>query len=304
MSKSKEKKIKEKKIKEKKAVTPEARRNFFRRVGLMLLGCVLMAVGIYFFKIPNGFSTGGISGIGTILGKITPISTATWISGLNVILLIVCLAVLGKEAFLKTVFCSITYSAFMQVFEVVIPIKEPLTDQPFLELVVGILLSAIGTAIIFNVDGSTGGTDVIALIIKKYSSLDVGKALLVTDFLIAASTYFVFGLAACLYSLLGLFAKAFLIDGVIESFNSCKYFLIITKKPDEIKDYILKTLDHSASYETAHGAYTNDTQTIIHTVCKRFEGVKLRRAVRLIDPDAFMIVTTTSEIIGRGFRSV
>ncbi len=297
-------KAKEKKIREKKFDTPEKRRDFARRTGLMLLGCVLMAVGIYFFKIPNGFSTGGISGIGTIFGKITPISTATWITGLNVILLIICLAVLGKEAFLKTVFCSILYSALMQVFEIIVPIKAPLTDQPFLELVVGILLSAIGTAIIFNVDGSTGGTDVIALIIKKYTSLDVGKALLVTDFLIAASTYFVFGLAACLYSLLGLFAKAFLIDGVIESFNSCKYFLIITKKPDEIKDYILNKLDHSASYETAYGAYTDETQTIIHTVCKRFEGVKLRKAVRLMDPDAFMIVTTTSEIIGRGFRSV
>ena len=277
---------------------------FWRRAGLMTLGSALLAIGIYFFKVPNGFSTGGVSGIGTLLGRITPVSTATWITALNLLLLLVGLFVLGKETAAKTVFCSVLYSAFMQILEFIIPVNEPLTDQPFLELVIGILLTAIGSAIIFNADASSGGTDIIALIIKKYSSLDVGRALLCSDFLIAFSSFFVFGLTACLYSLLGLFAKAFLIDGVIESFNSCKYFLIITTQPEKINDYIVKTLSHSSAYETAYGAYTNEKKTVIHTVCKRFEGVKLRRAVKLLDPDAFMIVTTTSEIIGRGFRSV
>ena len=270
----------------------------------IFFGTVLLTAGVYFFKIPNGFSTGGVSGIGTLLGKITSFTPATLISVINLICLLLGFLVLGKETGIRTVYSSLLFSGLTQILELACPIEKPLTDQPFLELAYAMLLTSIGSAIIFHCSASSGGTDIIALILKKYTSLNVGKALLCVDFLIAASSFFVFGMKVGLFSLLGLFSKAYIVDGVIENMNSCKYFLIITTHPDEISDFILKNLHHGATLVNATGAYTHDNKTALHTVCKRIEAIRLQKEVRRVDPSAFMIITTSSEIIGRGFRAV
>ncbi|MBQ7940517.1 MAG: YitT family protein [Clostridia bacterium] len=271
---------------------------------MMNLGCVLLAAGVYFFKIPNGFTTGGVSGMGTILGKITPISPAAWIWILNIGLLVLGFLFLGRQTGIKTVYCSMLYSALTYVWEKVVPVKEPLTDQPFLELAYAMLLTSIGAAIIFNCEASSGGTDIAALILKKFMKMDVGKALLIVDFIVAASAFVVFDIETGLYSLMGLFAKAFIVDGVIESFNTCKYFIVITSKREEISSYIMENLHHGVTVNSVVGEFTKEEKTMIHTVCKRMEAIKLRNRVRQIDPNSFIIITTSSEIIGRGFRGV
>lgn len=273
--------------------------------GMMTSGAVLMSTGVYFFKIPNGFSTGGVSGIGTLLGKAAPVFTSSeWIMIINIALLAVGFFILGRNNVLRTVYCSMLFSAVNMIFEYVVPISEPLTNQPFLELCYAMILTAVGSALIFNSDASSGGTDIIALVLKKYTNLDVGKALLASDSLIAASSFFVFGVEAGLFSVIGLFAKAFLVDNIIESINSCKYFIVITNKADEIADYIIKYLHHGATVCRAQGMYTHDNKYMVHTVCKRIEAIHLRKYVRSVDPHSFVIITTTSEIVGRGFRSM
>ncbi len=271
---------------------------------MMTAGCILLAVGVYFFKIPNGFATGGVTGIGTILAKITPISAGMWIWGLNVFLLIIGFIFLGKGNGIKTVYCSMLYSALTYVFEIVVPLSEPLSDQPLLELVYAMLLTSIGAAFIFNADASSGGTDITALILKKYTSLDVGKALLAVDFLVAASSFLVFDIEAGLFSLLGLFAKAFIVDAVIDNLNTCKYFIVITDKREEISAFIMETLGHGVTVSSVVGEYTKQDKAMIHTVCKRIEAIKLRNKIKEIDPKSFVIITTSSEIIGRGFRGI
>lgn len=273
---------------------------------IMTLGCILLATGVYFFKIPNGFATGGVTGIGTILAKFTSpgITAGAWIWILNIALLVLGFLVLGKETGFLTVYCSMLYSAITFVLEFILPVTSPLSNQPLMELVYAMLLTAIGSAMIFNTNASSGGTDIIALILKKYTSIDVGKALLVTDFIVAASAFAVFDIQTGLFSLLGLFAKAFIVDGVIESLNSCKYFVVITSKKDEIADYIINNMHHGVTVDSVIGYYTGDEKTMIHTVCKRIEAVKLRSKIKEIDPHSFIIITTSSEIIGRGFRSI
>ena len=270
----------------------------------MTFGCILLAMGVYFFKIPNGFSTGGVTGIGTILAKITPVSSGAWIWILNIILLLLGFIFLGKQNGIKTVYCSMFYSGVIYLFEFVTPLSRPLTNEPFLELIYAMLLTSIGSAMIFNSNASSGGTDIAALILKKYTSLDVGKCLLVVDFIVAFSAFFVFGITAGLFSLLGLFMKAFIVDSVIESFHTCKYFIVITSKREEISEYIMNTLGHGVTVSSVVGEYTKEEKTMIHTVCKRIEAVRLRAVIKEIDPKAFTIITTSSEIIGRGFRSV
>lgn len=271
---------------------------------LMNAGCILLAFGVYFFKIPNGFATGGVSGIGTILAQLTPISAGIWIWILNIVLLVLGFLLLGKKTGLKTVYCSMLYSAITYILEIIVPLSQPLSNQPLLELIYAMLLTSIGAAMIFNSNASSGGTDIAALILKKYTSIDVGKALLATDFIVAASSFFVFNMQTGLFSLLGLFAKAFIVDSVIESFNTCKYFVVITSEREKIASYIIENLHHGATTGVVVGEYTHQEKAMIHTVCRRIEAIKLRNKIKEIDPHAFIIVTTSSEIIGRGFRSI
>ncbi len=276
----------------------------------MNLGVLLMAIGIYFFKAPNGFATGGVSGVAIILANIFPVLTqSVYMMIINVLLLIVGVIVLGKECGILTIYCSLMLSLENWLFETLVPLSAPLTSYPLLELVYAVLLTGVGSAIIFKCRASSGGTDIVALVLKKYTSMNVGTALLCTDFLIAAMTFIRFGEQGItidpqtgLFSLLGLFAKVFVVDDIIDSINLCKSFTIITVKPDEINDYILKEIKHGVTVISAHGAYTGENKTVLMTVCRRSEAIRLRKKVYEIDPGAFMIITKTSEIMGKGFR--
>ena len=272
---------------------------------LLTLSTALLSVGVYFFKFPNHFTTGGVSGISILLGEVLTFATpATMNMIINYALLLVGLIVLGKGFTLRTVYCSVLYALIIWVLEKVYPMSKPFTDQPLLELFFAILLPAIGSAIMFNMDASSGGTDVVAMIVKKYTSMNIGTALMVSDAVIALCSVFVFGIKTCLFSVLGLMMKAFLIDSVIESINLCKFFTIVTTKPHEVCEYIIKTMNHSATVVDGEGAYTGQERKLVLVASRRTEAVLLRRAVRTMDEHAFMFISNTSEIIGKGFRSV
>ena len=276
----------------------------------MNAGVFLMAIGIYFFKAPNGFATGGVSGIAIILANFFPVLTqSVYMMIINVLLLVVGVVVLGRACGFLTIYCSLMLSLENWLFETLIPLSAPLTSYPLLELVYAVLLTGVGSAIIFKCKASSGGTDIVALVLKKYTSMNVGTALLCTDFLIAAMTFLRFGEDGIsfdpqtgLFSLLGLFAKVFVVDDIIDSINLCKSFTIITTKPDAVNEFILNDIRHSATVIAAHGAYTKEGKTVIMTVCRRSEAIRLRKKVNEIDPEAFMIITKTSEIMGKGFR--
>ena len=272
---------------------------------LITLGTVLTAVGIYFFKFPNNFSTGGVSGISILLGKLVPfLSPAVSMWVINLILLLIGFLFFGRGFGLMTAYCSMLYSFLTWLFEVIYPMTAPFTDQPFLELCFAMMLPAVGSAILFNCNASTGGTDIVAMILKKYTSRDIGKALLVSDALIAFSACFVFDIRTGLFSLLGLIIKAFVVDSVIESINLCKYFSIVTSCPDAICDYIIREMNRSSTVIDAIGAYSHEDRKVILVACRRSEAVRLRQYIKTVDPKAFMFITNTSEIIGKGFRTV
>ena len=271
---------------------------------LLNVGVLLLSIGIYFFIIPNGFATGGVTGVATILGKITMFSASVWLWILNVALLLVGFIFLGKGTGIKTIYCSLMISLLVNVFEYIIPLSTPLSDQPFLELVYAMLIMSVGSVIVFKVKASSGGTEIVALILKKYFKMDVGKALTYADLVVALGSFFVFGVTTGLYSLLGLFIRAFIIDSVIESVHSCKYFIVITTKGDEIKKYVMNDINRGVTTHKVVGEYTGEDKIMLHTVCRRIEAIKLREKVREIDPSAFTIITTSSEIIGRGFSRI
>ena len=231
------------------------RKELLREFLLMNLGTLLVSVGVYFFKFPNHFSMGGVSGLAVLLGKLLP------------------------------------SAGLIQLFEWAFPMDRPLTDQLMLELFFAVILPALGSAILFNIDASSGGTDIAAMILKKYTGLDVGRALLLSDVVITAG----------LCSLLGLALKSVLVDSAIESFNRRKAFFVISYDPEHVCDYITHTLGRGATVWQAQGAYTHAEHHVVLTVLTRGQAVLLRRYLKKIDPHAFLIVANSSEIFGKGF---
>ena len=271
---------------------------------LMTLGTALVSVGVYFFKFPNNFSMGGVSGLSILLGKVIHVSwltPSTFNSIINTLFLVLGFLLLDKGFGFKTVYCSVLYAGLVQVFEWLCPMTGPLTDQLMLELFFAVILPALGSAILFNINASTGGTDIAAMILKKFSGLDVGRALLCSDVLIAAAALFVFDITAGLCSLLGLVLKSVLVDNVIESLNRRKAFIIITSNPHIASAFITDELNRGATIWDGMGAYTKQGHQVVLTVLTRAQAVLLRRHLKQYDPHAFMIITNSSEIFGKGF---
>lgn len=282
-------------------LTKESGREFL----MLNLGTLLVSAGVYFFKFPNNFSTGGVSGIAIVLGHyIKSLTPGTVVSILNYLLLGLGFLVFGKGFGFKTAYSTVLMSVSIQVLEKIYPMDKPFTSQPFMELLFAVGLPAVGSAILFNIDASTGGTDVVAKILKKYTSLDIGKALLASDAVITLAACVAFGMETGLFSVFGLIIKAFMVDSVIESFNMCKYFTIVSRSPEEVCRYITEELHRSATILQGTGAFTHDGQTVILTVMSRTQALLLRKYIRHSDPSAFMMITNTSEIIGKGFRGV
>ena len=278
----------------------------FKRYLLLTLGVLVIAVGTYCFKFPNNFSTGGVSGLSLILGRVlsSPVLTPSVLTLIiNTLLLALGFACFGREFAFSTVYCSMLFSFALTVFERVFPLSAPLTSQPFLELCFAVLLPAFGSAVLFHLDASSGGTDIIAMVVRKYTSLNIGAALMVVDALIAGSALVVFGAEAGLFSILGLLMKCFLIDSVTDTFRRRKCFQIITGNPDPIVDFIVTTLHRGATLEEVQGAYSHDAKTMIITVLNRTQALALRRYVHTVDPHAFLVITSSTEIVGKGFMA-
>lgn len=271
---------------------------------MLTFSTLLIAVGTYFFKFTNNFTFGGITGLAVLVAKSGLISASDFNLIMSMILLVVGLIVLGRKFAAKTAYCSILLSIALSAMERIWPMNHPFTDQPMLELCFAIALPALGSAILFNIGSSSGGTDIIAMIVKKYTSFDIGRALLISDILITAIGFFVFDIETGLYSLLGLAIRSFMIDTFIESFNLSKYFNVVCDHPEKICDFIVHTLNRSASVCHAKGAYSGKDKYIILTALNRVQAVRLRNYIRQTDPEAFILISNTSEIIGKGFHSI
>lgn len=273
--------------------------------GMLTIGTLLIAVGVYFFKFPNNFSTGGVSGISIILGHYAPnVSAGAFVFIINQALLLVGFLVFGRSFGMRTAYTSLLMSGVIWALEYICPLEKPMTTQPLLELVFSVSLPAVGSAILFNMQASSGGTDIVAMLLKKKTNVNIGNSLMCVDFLITVAACFAFGMETGLFSMLGLMLKSVIVDMVLENIKVHKCFQIITAKPEEIVAYVVRNIGRGATEIKGGGAYTHENKTVILTVVNRFQAVKLRQFAKQVDPSCFILITNTSEIIGKGFRGV
>ena len=258
-----------------------------------------------FFKTPNHFAFGGTSGLSIVLATLFPrwnVGAFMWF--INAALVALGFVFLGVRSMGWTIYSSFALSFYVSLCERVYPLSRPLTDDVFLELCFAVILSAVGAAIVFNIGASTGGTDIVAMILNKYTSMPVGRALMVSDLGIVLAGAYLYGPATGLYCILGMILKSTVADSAIESINMRKVCTVVTSNPEPVRDFIVNDLHRSATMEHAEGAYTHDEKWVLTTVLTRGQAQKLRLHVHGLDDHAFITIVNSSEIVGKGFRSI
>ena len=280
------------------------RKELLREFLLMNLGTLLVSVGVYFFKFPNHFSMGGVSGLAVLLGKLLPqLSPSTFNTIINVLFLVLGFVMLNRGFGARTVYCSILSAGLIQLFEWAFPMDRPLTDQLMLELFFAVILPALGSAILFNIDASSGGTDVIALILKKYTHMqNTGEALFITDLAMVLAACFVFDLYTALYSFVGLTVKSLVVDAVLEQMKMCKAILIVCDDRKPICDFVMRKLVRGATYTPCYGAYTDRPHYMIYTTLTHREALQLQAFIHKENLNAFISMLSTTEVFGKGFN--
>lgn len=272
---------------------------------LLNVGLILTAVAIVLFKTPNHLAFGGTSGLSILLATAfpqLPVSVFMWI--LNVVLVVLGFIFLDRKAVLWSAFASFALSGYTSLFEWLFPISGSITGDLWLDVCFSVLLPAVGSALVFDIGASTGGTDIAAMILRKRTDIEIGKALFAVDVGIVAAAMGIYGARVGLYCVLGLVAKTFVVDGFIESIRQRKVCQVICACPKDVEEYIVRKLGRTATVQFGWGAYSGRRVTVLTTVLSRREAMKLRLFVRANDPKAFITIVSSSEIVGRGFRGV
>ena len=276
---------------------------YVSQYAIITLSITIMSVGVYFFKFPNNFVFGGVTGAAALVAKLTPLSAAAFSSWANMILLVVGLIFLGKKFAMTTGYASVVMSMELMFLEKFFPMHGSLSNQPMLDLLFAIALPAIASALLFNVGASSGGTDVIALIVEKYTHIhSIAVALFLTDLFMVVAACFVFNLYTALYSFVGLTVKSLVIDAVLEKIKMCKAILIICDDKDPICDFVMKKLVRGATYTPCFGAYTNKPHYMIYTTLTHREADQLQDFIHQQHLNAFISMLSTTEVFGKGFN--
>ena len=271
---------------------------------LITAGCAALVAGNYFFKFPNQFVFGGVTGLSVLIAKLTPFSVGTINLAVNAVFLLLGFLMLGRKFGARTVYATTLMTVSFSVLEIVYPMKAPFTDQLMLEFSIAILLTAFGSAVLFHCEASSGGTDIVAMILKKYTGNDIGWMLLLSDVVIVLAAFFVFDIQTALFSSLGLLIKSLLIDTSVSQLNRSRLVNIICDQPALICDFIISDIHRDATYYEAKGAYSQQKKFIIICVLKPKQEIRLRRFIRDNDPCAFILVSDSSLIFGKGFSNI
>lgn len=276
-----------------------------KRLFIITIGLLIMSFGLHFFLFPANLASGGLSGFALLINAVIPgipIGIVMLIG--NIILFVLAFLMIGPEFGGATIYSSLMLSGMIGLLEKVWPVQAPLVDDLLLSLIFGTLIPAIGMGVIFYQNSSTGGTDILAKILSKKTSLDIGKALLVVDFFIVMGAVGIFGLKLGLYALLGVILNGFVIDYVITGFNTRIYITIISEKWEPINRYIIDEISRGTTLYVAEGGYQHAPKRVIHTITSKREYISIRNFIKATDPLAMVSTHIEHEVFGEGFRHI
>lgn len=270
----------------------------------IFVGVFLVALSLEYFFIPNNIAAGGLTGLAIVINHYIPvISTGPLVFIMDLFLFVIGFIFLGKNFGVKTIVSSFSLAGMMTFIENFLEPKA-VTNDLMLASIFGTLITAIGMAIVFNANASTGGTDTIAKILNKFFHIDIGKSLLAVDFIVTLLGAITFGINIGLYGLLSVIINGIAIDKVIEGFHVCKEVTIISKKNDEIGKFIMEELERGCTFLKGVGGFTGKDTFVLYAVLGRSEFIKLKQHISKVDPNAFITVGEVHEVMGEGFKNI
>ena len=272
---------------------------FLKEYTIVALACIAMAFNINYFFVGNKLAQGGVSGLSLIIHYLSNIDISYLYFVLNIPLIILAYVFLGKNFLLKTLFATFILSIFLKVFS---SFSEPL-DDILLAAIFGGAINGIAVGIVFYAGGSTGGMDIVAKIINKYTGIPISRILLATDFMILSMVAVIFGKVIFMYTLISLVISSKMIDIIQVGIYSAKGVTIITNKEDELRKKIMEDTGRGITLISARGGYTQKGVGMLYCVVGQYQLIRVKTIVKEIDPSAFMIVADVHEVIGNGFLS-
>lgn len=266
---------------------------------ILLVGMFFVSVSVYYIMMPSKFVVGSLSGFILVLANFIPLKVSVLTFILNAILLVLGFLLIGKEFGAKTVITSLLLPAYLALFEVVTPNPPELTDNIIVNLLCFIICLSFGQTLLFNINASSGGLDIVAKILNKYLHFEIGRSLMIAGFVIAATSIFVYDRNTLIISLLGTYIDGIVLDQFLDGTHIRKKISIISPEYEEIKDFVVKKLHRGVTLYNATGGWDNSERIELVTILQNNEYASLLEYVSKTDPKAFITVSTVGQVIGQ-----
>jgi len=274
-----------------------------KEYGIITVGLILVLISFEFFFFPNKIASGGVSGLALVINNIIGIDTGIVMIIANVILFVLAFVFIGGNFGIKSMYAAFGLSFALSIIEKkYTPVA--VTSNLMLASIFGSVLLALGTAIMLTQDATTGGTSITAKILSKYAHIDFGKALLISDSIVIMLAMYTFGTELALFGLLSIYLTGNLIDKFIDGLNLSKQVMVFTNQEQLVSDYIIKDIDRGCTVFYGKGGYTGKDNCVILTILNRNQFIKLKKFIKENDENAFITVNETSEVLGKGFKSL
>lgn len=273
----------------------------FKEYSIITLGLILVAIAIEYFYAPNNLAAGGLTGLGIVVNHFIPALTpSVFYFFVNIILFVVAFFIVGGDFGIKTLYGTYGLTFIMWVIENYMH-PYALTEDLMLNVIFGALTTSMGLALVFNANASTGGTDILAKILNKFSTFNIGISLALIDILVTLAGAAIFGMDSGFYALLCVLLNGVLIDRFIAMFNKTKQVTVISEKNEEISKFIVEDLKRGCTFLKGAGVYSGDSKNIVYTIVKKNEISKLKEFIDKIDKNAFITIGQVEEVVGNGF---
>ncbi len=274
-----------------------------RECVILVVGMFIVAVAVYYMMMPGGFVLGSLSGLVIVLVNFIPLPVSVLTFIINGILLVIGFLLIGKEFGGKTIVASILLPVYLAIFEKVTPDVTSLTGDVLTDMLCYMLTICFGQALLFGINASSGGLDIVAKLLNKYFYMELGKAVMIAGFVTAATSILVYDRKTLVVSILGTYLSGLVLDHFIDGFHTRKRVCIITADYQAVQDYIVKELHRGVTLYSAYGGLNHEKKTEVVTILEKNEYGKLLTYIHENDPSAFLTVSTVGEVIGEWNRN-
>lgn len=273
-------------------------KTMIKEYSIVTIGTLIVAAAVFFFMLPSNVVVGSLTGLVMVLANFIPIKISVLTFVLNVFLLIIGFVFIGKEFGGKTVYASMIMPIFLGVFEFTFPNNQSLTNDILLDTICYLLVVSVGLALLFNANASSGGLDIVAKILNKYTHVELGKAMSIAGMVTAFSAILVYDKKTLVLSILATYANGIILDNFIDGYNRRKRVCILSTNYKQIQEFIVNDLKRGVTLYQAIGGYKKEEKTEIVTILTRSEYAALLNYLHSIDQSAFVTVSTVNEVIG------